>query len=296
MQKLNFENISLDKINLSLFSEKGIEVSVLRLDKIHPVISGNKSFKLKFYFDEAKQLNKKTIVTLGGAWSNHIVASAAAANMFGLNSVGIIRGEEAENLSETLLSAKEYGMKLHFVSREDYRSKIILNEFKSDENYFIPEGGYGKQGAEGAESILQYCKKENFTHYICATGTGTMLAGIINASLPDQSCIGISVLKNNFDLENSVQSLLKEPEKDFSILHDYHFGGYAKYNNELIASMNEFYKQSNIPSDFVYTGKLFFAVNDLARKNFFLPGNKLLIIHSGGLQGNASLSNGTLLF
>ena len=294
--KINFYNISVDRLSLPMLIEKKVAADVLRLDKIHPLISGNKWFKLRFYLDEAKNRHKKTIVTFGGAWSNHILATAAACNISNLKCIGIIRGEEAANLSPTLLLAKEAGMQLLFISREDYSLKKIPGELSSDEYYFINEGGYGMLGAEGAATILDYCYKENYTHICCATGTGTMMAGIIKGASLDQNIIGISVLKNNTGLADSVKSLLNGKQNTFQIFHDYHFGGYAKHKPELIAFMNSFYQQTNIPTDFVYTGKLFFAITHLINTNFFSPGSKLLLIHSGGLQGNASLSKGTLIF
>ena len=295
MEKINFQNITVDTISLPVFKEKNIEVSVLRLDKIHPVISGNKWFKLRFYIEEAKQLKKKTIITFGGAYSNHIVATAAACKINSLKSIGIIRGEEPTELSPTLLQAKEFEMHLFFISREEYKEKKISRELTNDETYVINEGGFGEKGVQGAATILDYCEKKNFTHYCCAMGTGTMLAGLAKASLSNQSVIGISVMKNNFELEEKLSTLLSG-ENNFQILHDYHFGGYAKYKPELITFMNWFYNQTGIPSDFVYTGKLFFAISGLVEKKFFPPHSKLLLIHSGGLQGNTSLGKGTLIF
>ena len=294
MEKINFDNITVDKISFAASIEKQIEVSILRIDKLHPVISGNKWFKLRFYLEEAKQLQKKTIVTFGGAYSNHIIATAAACKLNNLKSIGIIRGE-SNYLSPTLLQAKEYGMQLIFISRENYKEKKTSVELITDENHFINEGGYGEKGMKGAVTILDYCEKKNFTHICCAVGTGTMLAGLVKASLPGQSVIGISVMKNNFELEENVTSLLPE-KNNFRILHDYHFGGYAKHQPRLIEFINEFYRQTHIPSDFVYTGKLFYAVNDLIEKKFFPAGSKVLVIHSGGLQGNASLGKRTLIF
>jgi 1-aminocyclopropane-1-carboxylate deaminase len=295
MQELSYNNISTDFISDPLFIEKKIEAAVLRLDKIHPVISGNKWFKLQFYIEEAIRLQKKTIVTFGGAWSNHIIATAAACQQNNLNSIGIIRGEEPAELSATLRYAKELGMQFIFIRRDDYRNKKNPESLSKEDFYFIPEGGYGEKGAEGAATILNHCEKKNFTHYCCAIGTGTMMAGLIRASSKDQQVIGISVLKNNFELEEKIKALVHGKE-NFQLLHNYHFGGYAKYNDELIRFMNEFYLRNHIPSDFVYTGKLFFAIHDLIDKNFFPPGSKILIIHSGGLQGNASLPKGTLIF
>ncbi len=296
MPGITISNITPDKISLPVFIEKNVEVSVLRLDKIHPVISGNKWFKLRYYLEEAKQQKKNTIISFGGAWSNHIIATAAACQINGLNSIGIIRGEKMEKLSPTLTQAKRLGMQLIFINREDYREKKIPVVLNKDEYYFINEGGYGPKGAAGAATILDYCKKEDYSHICCAAGTGTMMAGLINSSLPFQEVTGISALKNNFELKENIRGLLIDREKTFRIIHDYHFGGYAKYKPELIEFMNEFYRETTIPSDFVYTGKLFYAVTDLIKNNFFPVRSRLLLIHSGGLQGNASLSAGTLIF
>jgi 1-aminocyclopropane-1-carboxylate deaminase len=296
MQQVYFDKITTDKLSGELFNDHAIEVSVLRLDKIHPIISGNKWFKLKYYLEDAISQNKKNIITFGGAWSNHIIATAAACQLCGLNATGIIRGEEAPELSPTLKQAKELGMQLIFLSREDYKAKHIPEKFLTDEYYLIPEGGYGRKGAEGAAGIFEYCDQETYTHIACAAGAGTMLAGLIMGSLPRQKIIGISVLKNNNELEEKVRSLLNNDSANFQILHDYHFGGYAKHTDELLNFMNAFYEQTKIPSDFVYTGKLFFAITDLSKKKFFPQGSKLLLIHSGGIQGNASLDKGRLMF
>ncbi len=296
MQQIFFDNITTDKLAGEIFNDHAIEVSVLRLDKIHPVISGNKWFKLKYYLEDAISQKKKNIITFGGAWSNHIIATAAACKLWGLNATGIIRGEEPAELSPTLKQAKEMGMQLIFISREDYKTKKITEKFLTDECYLIPEGGYGRKGAAGAAGIFKYCDQEIYTHIVCAVGTGTMLAGLITATLPQQMIIGISILKNNNVLEENVRSLLNNESSNFQIFHDYHFGGYAKHTDELLNFMNAFYEQTKIPSDFVYTGKLFFAITDLITKNFFPQGSKLLLIHSGGIQGNASLDKGRLMF
>jgi 1-aminocyclopropane-1-carboxylate deaminase len=295
-QDFHFNSITVDTLSLPLLTEKKVTASVLRLDKIHPLVSGNKWFKLRYYLQEAKEQNKKTIVTFGGAWSNHILATASACKINHLNCIGIIRGEEATTLSPTLIQAKELGMQLIFTSREDYAKKKIPVEINREENYFINEGGYGASGADGAATILDYCEKESYTHICCAVGTGTMMAGLAKGASAQQQVIGISVLKNNSELETSVQSLLNPEVANFKVIHDYHFGGYAKYKSTLIDFMNTFYQQTNIPSDFVYTGKLFYGITDLIRTDFFSPGSRLLLIHSGGLQGNSSLSNRTLIF
>jgi 1-aminocyclopropane-1-carboxylate deaminase len=283
-------------LSLPAFQEKKVQVSVMRLDLVHPLISGNKWFKLRFYLEDARQRKKNTIITFGGAWSNHILASAAACQLAGFKkSIGIIRGERPVELSPTLLAAQELGMQLLFVSRSAYGEKKIPATPGYDNHYLIPEGGYGEQGADGAATILEHCEKMDYTHIVCACGTGTMLAGLLRSALPEQQMVGISVLKNNHDLDGNVRTLSRGNNR-FGILHDYHFGGYAKHQPALISFMNDFYRDTGVPSDFVYTGKLFFGVNDLAIKQYFSPGDKLLVIHSGGLQGNASLPPGTLIF
>jgi 1-aminocyclopropane-1-carboxylate deaminase len=298
-QAIHLKNIRVDPVH---FLQKfHTTVDVLRLDLIHPVISGNKWFKLKEYLKDAKILNKKIILTFGGAYSNHIVATAAAAKQNGFNSIGIIRGERPTILSHTLKDAMNLGMNLFFLSRNDYKKKIIPTEVPGNYNekdiYVINEGGYGAKGVEGAKTILQLIDSSSCTHIIDVVGTGTTIAGLVEASTKHQSVIGISSMKNNYTLKQETEKFLSEENKrHFSLIHDYHFGGYAKYTQQLIDFMNEWYRQTNIPSDFVYSGKLFFAVNDLLEKKYFPSGSKLLVMHSGGLQGNQSLPKGTLIF
>jgi 1-aminocyclopropane-1-carboxylate deaminase len=290
---LSFESITVDAIS-SYYNNK-IDADVLRLDKISPLVSGNKWFKLRYYLEEAKAQQKKGILTFGGAWSNHIIATAAICKLHGLKSIGIIRGEEPKDPSPALLQARAMGMQLVFITRTAYQNKEIPPTLTVDDYYIVNEGGYGEAGAKGASTMLDYCSK-SYSHYFCAAGTGTMMAGIINATQTKQQVIGISVLKNNMDLEKMIQTLVTNPQKNWRLIQDYHFGGYAKHQPALLQFMNEFYDRTRIPSDFVYTGKLFYAVSDLIRKNYFPTGSKLLLIHSGGLQGNNSLPEGTLIF
>ena len=300
MQSLLFGSITVDEIDLPALKEKNTRVSVLRLDKIHPIVSGNKWFKLKYYIEDAKVRKKDHVVTFGGAYSNHIIATAAAGKLYGFRTSGIIRGERPAKLSHTLLLAKEYDMQLMFVTREEYRNKKIPKEIEdvSEEVYLINEGGYGQLGAKGAAEILDHCNKENFSHIACAVGTSTMMAGLIKASLPRQEIIGIAVVKDETGLKDELISLLslKEKEKKFQLVTDYHFGGYARHKPGLINFMNEFYKTTSIATDFVYTGKLFFAIEDMIGRNLFPDHSNILIIHSGGLQGNLSLPKRTLIF
>jgi 1-aminocyclopropane-1-carboxylate deaminase len=296
MQSIHLSTITTDPLLLPLYREKDITVSVLRLDKIHPIVSGNKFFKLQPYLQEAKELGKKTIITYGGAWSNHIVATAAACRLHQLHAIGIIRGEETAPPSATLQQAAELGMELVFMARDIFRQEKRNPVPDNKDNYYIPEGGYGIAGAAGAAAITDYCDKKEYTHFCCAAGTGTMTAGLLLRAMPEQTIIAISALKNNTALENDIRQLTPGAPASLSIFHTYHFGGYAKHKPELLTFINSFYKLTGIPTDFVYTGKLFFGLHDLIASDYFLPGSRLLVIHSGGLQGNRSLKKGTLIF
>jgi 1-aminocyclopropane-1-carboxylate deaminase len=289
MQKIVIEPVSS-------ITFEGIQTDTLRLDRLHPVVSGNKWFKLQHYLADALEQGIQTVASFGGAYSNHIVAIAFAAKEAGLNSIGYIRGEAASN--PTLEEAKAYGMTLHFVDRVTYRDKEnFMQQHKADAVYWIAEGGYGIKGAEGAAGILFTADTSHYTHILCAVGTGTMLAGLIKAAKPGQRVLGIKVLKHA-DLETEVRVLLTEPEqrKSFGLKQDYHFGGYGKHPQELLDFMGELWKKDGIPTDIVYTSKLFFAARDLVQKGAFPKGSKLLLIHSGGLQGNRSLPAGVLPF
>lgn len=300
MQSLLFESITVDEIDILAIKEKNIRVSVLRLDKIHPTISGNKWFKLKYYLEDAGAQKKDHLVTFGGAYSNHIIATAAAGKLFNFRTSGIIRGEQPQEFSHTLLLAREYGMQLIFVSRREYQNKRIPREIQElpGEIYLINEGGYGHLGVKGAAEILDHCKKDNFSHIACAVGTSTMMAGLVKASLAHQETIGVAVVNDETGLKAGLFSLLSQEEKKkkFHLVTDYHFGGYAKHKMELINFMNEFHKNTSIPTDFVYTGKLFFGIFNMIRNNCFPNDSNILIIHSGGLQGNFSLPKRTLIF
>ena len=274
-------------------------VDVLRLDLVHPIISGNKWFKLIQYLNDAISQNKSSIVTFGGAYSNHIVATAAACQLFGIKSYGVIRGEKPSQMSPTLIDAINFGMELLFIERSAYKEKRLPSELSENKEnlYVINEGGYGEKGADSIKKMLESIAPQKYSTIVTAVGTGTTLAGIINATSSDQKCIGISVMKNNTSLYAEINALVKPDRKDdFKLSHEYHFGGYAKYNQELIDFMNEFYRKTSIALDFVYTAKAFYALNDLIEKEKISKNEKILIVHTGGLQGNRSLANGTLIF
>lgn len=296
---MDLSAIDIQNIESEWLTNKKVSLDVLRLDKLHPVVSGNKWFKLKYYVEEATARNKSTIATFGGAWSNHIIAAAYAANDAGLPSVGIIRGEKPAKLSYTLTYAQELGMELFFVSRDKYRrKKEIIQDFSASDWYWIDEGGYGKTGAKGASEILNSVNMSQYTHIIASVGTGTMLAGLLLASTNEQTIIGISSMKGNTGIDQNIKHLIenRSPTPSFEINHDYHFGGYGKHPQSLIAFVNEVYHQHRLPLDIIYTGKTFFAIKDMIEKNRFKPGNRLLMIHSGGLQGNKSLPEKVLAF
>jgi 1-aminocyclopropane-1-carboxylate deaminase len=293
---------TIDELHLTEIAKKNVTVDILRLDKIHPVISGNKWFKLKYYLQDAVRL-KKSIITFGGAYSNHIIATAFAAKELSLPSLGIIRGEEPYKLSPTLIKAKEYGMQLEFIARNQYLKKNDRN-FITDfglrytETLIIPEGGSGINGIRGSSEIMSLVNADKYTHIACAVGTATTFSGIANATSSTQKMIGICVLKGMLNLLQDDVPFLNNPEKipDCYINYDYHFGGYAKKNNELFYFMNWLFDKTRIPTDFVYTAKLFYGIIDLLRKDYFPHHSSLLIIHSGGLQGNNSLPQATLNF
>jgi 1-aminocyclopropane-1-carboxylate deaminase len=290
----------VDVLEFPLLKEKNIRADIIRLDMIDPVISGNKWFKLKEYVKDALENNKKTILTFGGAFSNHILATAALCRKNNVHSVGIIRGEEPpQNLSDTLIRAKDMGMDLFFAERQNYTRKeipkIVIEKYP--DAYIINEGGYGLPGMRGSKEILNLINTELYTHIVTAVGTGTTLAGLIEASEKHHALMGISVMKNNLELEDQVNHLLSEEHKHkFKLFHQYHFGGYAKYSQQLIDFMNRWHSVTGIPSDFVYTGKMFYAFNHLLEDDFFASQARVLLIHTGGLQGNNSLKKGTLIF
>lgn len=276
-------------------------VDVLRLDEVHPVVSGNKLFKLQGYLEEAKVQGRKTLVTMGGAYSNHILAVAAAAQLEGFHSLGLTRGEKPTPLSPTLTDAVALHMELRFIARHLYREKdmrqMLSPADKSNDHYFIPEGGYGRTGARGAATIMDIPCARDYDGIIAAVGSGTTLAGLVLGGADHQTITGIPVLKGAHSLEAEIRNLLPpERHEKFSLIEGYHFGGYAKHTPLLLDFMNQLYLETGVPTDFVYTGKLFYAVNDLLAKGFWPAGSRLLVVHSGGLQGNRSLAKGTLIF
>lgn len=284
-QKAQSQN---QKIECDLFG-KEVTVYTKREDLLHEFVSGNKLRKLKYNLLKAQEYNYDTALTFGGAFSNHISAVSAACKMFGLNSVGIIRGEELSDKAHqnpTLTFAKQNGMKLEFVSREDYRKKnseaFIENlKQKFGEFYLIPEGGTNDLAVKGCEEILT--GQDNIFDYICCpVGTGGTISGLINSSKPHQTILGFPALKADF-LEDEIRKFAKND--NWKLIKEYHFGGYAKINQALISFINEFKKQTDVPLDPVYTAKMCYGISNLIRNKYFENGAKILLIHTGGLQG-----------
>jgi D-cysteine desulfhydrase len=291
----------LQKLNHPLLASKNIEADVLRIDLIHPIISGNKWFKLKYHILQAIEENRQGIITFGGAWSNHLVATAYACKLADLHSIGVVRGERPPQISTTLEDAQSYGMELRFISRDEYsRRETEMGEWDANNPSYllVPEGGKSETGIRGAMEIADIFPMHHYTHVICAVGTGTMMAGLINASNDNQQVIGVSTLKIANQSDNELETFVKNSTSrtNYSIQYDYHFGGYAKKSVQLLDFMNTIYRLFFIPTDFVYTGKLAFAVHDLITKNFFPHRSRLCLFHSGGLQGNRSLSKGMLQY
>ncbi|KAA5826197.1 1-aminocyclopropane-1-carboxylate deaminase/D-cysteine desulfhydrase [Algibacter amylolyticus] len=273
---------------------KLVELYIKREDAIHPFVSGNKYRKLKYNLLEAKKHNYDTMLTFGGAFSNHIAAVAAAGKGSGLKTIGVIRGEElAEKVASnaTLSFAKANGMDFKFVSRETYRSKTnpefleaLKKEFGSF--YHIPEGGTNAFAIKGCEEILT--PEDSKFNYICtAVGTGGTISGLINCLKPSQQVLGFPALKGDF-LKEDISKFANK--SNWELITDYHFGGYAKINEALIAFINTFKQDYGIALDPVYTGKMLFGILDLIEKGYFPEGSKILAIHTGGLQGIAGMN------
>ena len=275
-----------------LLQNSSVELFIKREDRIHPFISGNKFRKLKYNLIQAKKENQTTLITFGGAFSNHIAAVAFAGKENGFNTIGIIRGEELEskiNENPTLKFAQDCGMKFDFITREDYKLKNnnkddLINKY--GHFYLIPEGGTNDLAVLGCQEILN--KMDNNFDFICTSvGTGGTISGLINSAASHQKIIGFSALKGDF-LQKDIRKFAKK--ENWILNSDYHFGGYAKVTNELLFFINNFYKENSIPLDPIYTGKMVFGVIDLINKNYFPENSKILMIHNGGLQGIAGMN------
>jgi len=283
--------IKTEEISLAILKQKKIRLFVKRIDKVHTFISGNKWYKLKYNLIAAKEKGFKTILTFGGAYSNHIAATAFAAQEKGFKSIGIIRGEEHLPLNSTLAFVVESGMELHYVSRTDYREKTtpdFLEKLKAQFGsfYFIPEGGTNELAIQGTAEILEANDSQDYI--CCAVGTGGTISGIINSSVAKQKVLGFSAIKGSEQLEKDISTWTNK--ENWKLITDYHFEGYAKISDELIEFITSFNKECNIPLDAIYTGKMLFSILDLVAKDYFQKGSSILAIHTGGLQGNKGMN------
>ena len=266
-----------------------ISLYIKREDLIHPFVSGNKFRKLKYNLLQAKAENHDTLLTFGGAFSNHIAAVAYAGQEQGFKTIGIIRGDELrDKISEnpTLTFAQNCGMQFEFVTREQYRLKndiSFLEKLKENFSrfYHIPEGGTNALAIKGCQEILTEGDVD-FDFVCCSIGTGGTISGIINTILPHQKVLGFPSLKGDF-LKDEIRNFVQN--QNWELITDYHFGGYGKVNEELITFINQFYNENKIPIDPIYTGKMVFGVIDLISENYFPANSKILLIHTGGIQG-----------
>ena len=286
--------IPTDKINLSDFGIDGCFLYIKREDLIHPSISGNKFRKLKYNILSAQNQQKNTLLTFGGAYSNHIAAVAAVGKEFGFKTIGIIRGEELWNkISEnsTLFFAKECGMEFHFVTREAYREKHekhFIDQLRDrfGDFYLIPEGGTNELAIKGCEEIMK--DEEGIYDYICVPlGTGGTMAGLVKASADDQTIFGFSALKGSFQNDEIAKYTSKT---NYQITDSYCFGGYGKIDLDLIRFINEFRRKTQIQLDPLYTGKMIYGIVDLFKKGHFNKNSRIFAIHTGGLQGIAGMN------
>ena len=286
MQEILTQEIQLNSSKISVF--------IRREDLIHPIVSGNKFRKLKYNLLQAKAEKQQTLLTFGGAYSNHIAAVAFAGKENGFKTIGIIRGDELESKiakNPTLKFAQVCGMQFEFVTREDYRHKTeagflenLKNKFGSF--YLVPEGGTNEFAVKGCEEILTEADSQ-YDFVCCAIGTGGTISGIINSILPHQKVLGFPALKGDF-LKDEIRNFARN--ENWELINDYHFGGYGKVNPELIAFMNLFYAENKVPLDPIYTAKMIFGVMDLIEKGYFPENSKILLIHTGGIQGIAGMN------
>jgi len=289
-------NSPLQPLHSPFLTQAEIQLYVKRDDLLHAEFGGNKWRKLKYNLQFARQHNHSTLLTFGGAWSNHIYATAAAGKLFGFNTIGMIRGERYTRLNPTLQFAEECGMQCHYITREQYQQKTqpsFLDKLQQQFGpvYILPEGGSNILAIDGCAEIVDEVNQvltKPFDTICCASGTGATLAGIISACSENQSAIGFSALKGGHFLNEEVKKFLDkaDQEKNWHIENRFHFGGYAKINDELLQFMKDFHAQYGIRLDAVYTGKMFYGLFQLIKEKYFKPGSCIVAIHSGGLQGN----------
>ncbi|WP_261990068.1 1-aminocyclopropane-1-carboxylate deaminase/D-cysteine desulfhydrase [Hymenobacter puniceus] len=272
-----------------------IRLLLLRDDLAHPELPGNKWRKLKYNLQEADRHGHDTLLTFGGAFSNHIAAVAAAGRLTGLRTIGLIRGEETTLLNPTLARAAADGMTLRYLSREAYRRKAepeFLEDLLRETGpaYVVPEGGSNALALPGCAELVTELQAQTDFDYLCvACGTGGTLAGLLTGLAPHQQAVGMAALKNGGFLRNDVDALTQAATgrnfPNYDLRTEYHLGGYARFSPELLHFIREFEARHGVLLDPIYTGKLLFGIFDLLRQGYFRPGSTVVAVHTGGLQG-----------
>lgn len=292
-----FAASTLTRIDDDEFHSRGLEVLIKRDDLLHPVISGNKWRKLKYILDHALKLDAECIVSMGGAYSNHLHALAFAGKSLGLKTKAYVRGERPAQLNPTLLDLQHWGMELSFVSRSEYRDLRTLRAHDSlpglrAGEYWLPEGGASELALRGVAEIVGEIDVP-FDVLATACGTGTTLAGLIAAVPESVLVLGVAALKGAAFLQDDVKKLLSDECKqaaNWTLLTDFHHGGFAKTTPQLLAFIRQFHDRHGIALEPVYTGKLLFAIYELVKQDYFAPGQRIVALHTGGLQGERALS------
>lgn len=295
---------SIESCDFTFAKDKLVSMDCLRLDKVHPFVSGNKWYKLKYSILHAYQLGRSQLLSFGGAYSNHLHALAFAGQHLNIKTVGVVRGERSDKLNPTLQDCENWGMELHWLPREQYRqlasnsalgdsvspvAKVHFQEIYP-EAWIIPEGGAGADGVLGIETLfnaLQHAGLLDYDFIATPVGSGTTLAGLIRAKLGRAKCLGFSALKGAVDLEQRVESQLNDAARinEWSIVHDYHFGGFAKINPRLMQFISDIYNQNQLLLDPIYTGKMLYGLAEYVHQGRIASGSKVLVLHTGGLQG-----------
>ena len=287
MSFFNYINSINQQIISPTLNDNGFKIYIKREDEIHPIVSGNKFRKLKYNIQKAKELNKRVILTFGGAYSNHLLATAYAGKKENLKTIAYVRGQELKNIkyNSTLQKCNDFGMEFVFISREDYRKRNELDYIKSiktkfNEAYIIPEGGTNELGVLGCEEILTL--DDSFFDVICCpVGSGGTISGIINSSNNNHKVLGFSALKGS-EINNVISKFAKKT--NWKIFDDETFGGYSNIDNKLVDFINNFFQNTGIMLDPIYNSKMVFRIIKLIENNQWEFEKKILLINTGGLQ------------
>lgn len=271
---------------------KSVSITVRRDDLLHKDISGNKFRKLKYNIEHANMINAKGVLTFGGAFSNHIAATAAAGSLYSINTIGVIRGQEWEHkitTNPTLSFAQNKGMNFYFTTRDEYKRRHTSDYIEELQNkypgyYVVPEGGSNNLAILGCQEIIDPTIDSKYNYICCAVGTGATISGIANLLMPQQKAIGFVAL-NDFSIIDQINVWSNNRVCDLELNFNYNLGAYAKINNQLVQFINDFFNKFEIPLDPIYTGKMFYGIFDMIDKNIIEPYSKILAIHTGGLQG-----------